>query len=210
MKDREKFTFNKQMIEHDPNYQRAAYGSEQAADVAIVDDDTGEVIETEGKPIDDVWLNLPSIQIMSFSGEKTGFPTQKNEDLLTRILQTSSNPNDLVADFFSGSGTTAAVAERLGRRWVASDVSRLRSHTARKRLLSQTSVRPFDVLNLGEIRTAGLQQAEFGEQAESRVLGIPQVQSLSSTEARDRGLIPVSSRREGGAFSFTSACGLAG
>ena len=135
-KDKSQFTFNKILLEHDSNYKRRSFGSEEAGDVVVVDDDTGEPEESKGKPIDDVWLNLPSIQIMSYSGEKTGYPTQKNRDLLERIIGASSNPGDLVADFFVGSGTTAEVAERLGRRWIAADLSRFAIHTTRKRLLS--------------------------------------------------------------------------
>jgi adenine-specific DNA-methyltransferase len=168
-KDKSHFTFNKIFLEHDPNYKRRAFGSEEAGDVAVVDDDTGEPEEAAGKPIDDVWLNLPSIQIMSYSGEKTGYPTQKNRDVLERIVGASSNPGDLIADFFVGSGTTADVAERLGRRWIAADLSRFAIHTTRKRLLSIDAVSPFEVRNLGKYERQLWQAAEFGDDAEHRV-----------------------------------------
>jgi DNA modification methylase len=69
------------------------------------------------------------------SPERVDFPTQKPEALLERILRASTNEGDLVADFFCGSGTTGAVAERLGRRWIMSDLSRFAIHTSRKRLI---------------------------------------------------------------------------
>jgi adenine-specific DNA-methyltransferase len=103
-----------------------------------------------GYPIDDVWNAsrldpLDSIQIVSFSREKVGYPTQKNEALVARIVRASSNPGDLVLDCFAGSGTTAVVAEKLGRRWIASDASAVSIHVTRKRLLSRTGLKPFIV-----------------------------------------------------------------
>lgn len=94
----------------------------------------------QGVPIEDTWNSNPadkldSIQIMSFSGEKTGFPTQKNENLLERIVKTSSNEGDLVLDAFAGSGTAAVVAEQLGRRWIAMDSSKFAMHATQERLL---------------------------------------------------------------------------
>jgi hypothetical protein len=107
-----------------------------------------------GYPIDDVWNGseidrMDSIQIMSFSGEKVGYPTQKNESLVARIVRASSNPEDVVLDCFVGSGTTAVVAEKLGRRWIACDASPIAIHTARKRLLSLGAPRPFAVERVG-------------------------------------------------------------
>ena len=63
------------------------------------------------------------------------YPTQKPEALLERIINASSNEGDLVADFFCGSGTTAAVAEKLGRKWIASDLGKFAIHTTRKRMI---------------------------------------------------------------------------
>ncbi len=81
--------------------------------------------------------------------ERTGYDTQKPPALLERIVEASSNPGDLVADFFVGSGTTAVAAERLGRRWIACDLGRFAIHTTRKRLLGIPDCRPFDIKNLG-------------------------------------------------------------
>jgi hypothetical protein len=108
-----------------------------------------------GFPIEDVWNanladRLDSIQIKSFSGEKVGYPTQKNESLLARIVRCSSNPDDLVVDCFGGSGTAAIAAHRLGRRWVVCDSSPLAIHATRKRLLAETPVPAFEVQSLGD------------------------------------------------------------
>ncbi len=89
----------------------------------------------EGRPIEDVWTDLPSIQLMSFTAEKTGWSTQKSEALLRRIVQASSRPADLVLDPFCGAGTTAVAAASEGRRFVAMDSSSLAIHLARCRLL---------------------------------------------------------------------------
>src|SRR5262250_2445872 len=81
--------------------------------------------------------------------------------LLQRILKLCSNDGDLVADFFCGSGTTLAVAEKLGRRWIACDLSRFAIHTTRKRLLEIPNVKPFVVQNLGKYERQAWQVAEF-------------------------------------------------
>ncbi len=77
------------------------------------------------------------------------FPTQKPEALLQRIIKVASNKDELVADFFGGSGTTGAVAEKLGRRWIMADLSKFAIHTTRKRLLDIPGCKPFEILNLG-------------------------------------------------------------
>ena len=85
-----------------------------------------------GTPADDVW-DIPMLNPLAH--ERCGYPTQKPERLLERIILASSRPGDLVADFFCGSGTTAVCAEKLGRSWIAVDCGRLAIHAARKRLL---------------------------------------------------------------------------
>lgn len=90
--------------------------------------------------------------------ENVGYPTQKPEALLERIIKASSNEGDLIADFFCGSGTTLAVAEKLGRKWLGSDLGKFAIHTSRKRLiqvqrqraLAGETYRSFHVLNLGK------------------------------------------------------------
>jgi site-specific DNA-methyltransferase (adenine-specific)/adenine-specific DNA-methyltransferase len=86
----------------------------------------------EGKPVEDVW-EIPIL--MKNATDFTGYPTQKPEALLARIIKASSNPGDIVLDCFGGSGTTATVAEKLGRRWITCDVGKLAIYTIQKRLL---------------------------------------------------------------------------
>jgi DNA modification methylase len=86
----------------------------------------------EGKRINDV-IDIPVMA--STSSERLGYPTQKPEALLERIIKASSNTGDVVADFFCGGGTTPAVAQRLGRRWIASDISRIAVEVTKGRIL---------------------------------------------------------------------------
>jgi DNA modification methylase len=92
--------------------------------------------EQEGNPVDDIWTDIQFVQ--AFSHERLGYPTQKPEALLERIIKASSNEGDLVADFFCGSGTTPAVAEKLGRKWIACDSGKLAIETTIKRLKETT------------------------------------------------------------------------
>lgn len=94
-----------------------------------------EVIE-RGKPLGDVWTDIMSFQQIPTSAERVGFPTQKPEALLERIINASSEPGDLILDTFAGSGTTGAVAEKLGRRWIMVDCGKLAIYTIQKRLLN--------------------------------------------------------------------------
>lgn len=103
--------------------------------------------ENEGQLVDDVWTDIPPVN--SQAVERTGYDTQKPLALLERIILTSSDPGDVVADVFCGSGTTLVAAEQLGRRWIGCDIGRFAIHTARKRLLSIPDGSPFDVKNLG-------------------------------------------------------------
>ncbi len=97
------------------------------------------------------------------SHERAYYPTQKPEELLQKIIDVSSHPGDLVADFFCGSGTTAVVAEKLGRRWINCDLGRYAIHVTRKRLLDISDCQPFEVLNLGKYERKYWQVATFGE-----------------------------------------------
>ena len=97
-------------------------------------------------------------QLISQAHEAQGYSTQKPEALLERVIKTSSNEGDLVADFFCGSGTTAAVAEKLGRKWIVTDLGKFGIHTTRKRLIGVQrqlkaegkDYRAFEILNLGK------------------------------------------------------------
>ena len=110
--------------------------------------------ESPGRPLQSLWTDIR----MSKSGfERLGYETQKPEALLRRVIQSSSDEGDLVADFFCGSGTTGAVAEQCGRRWIMCDLGRFSVHTTRKRLIELQRqlyqegkpYRPFDLFNLG-------------------------------------------------------------
>ena len=103
--------------------------------------------EHEGVPLPDLWTDISKIH--NQSSELLQYPTQKPEALLDRIIRATSNEGDLIADFFAGSGTTAAVAEKLNRRWIACDLGRFAIHTTRKRLLNIPDCRPFEIKNLG-------------------------------------------------------------
>lgn len=116
--------------------------------------------EMPGVPLQSLWLDIKPVQ--SQSVEKLRYDTQKPEALLERILNLSSNEGDLVLDCFCGSGTTAAVAEKLNRRWITCDLGRFAIHTTRKRLLSIPEVKPFVVQNLGKYERQAWQAAEFG------------------------------------------------
>ncbi len=103
--------------------------------------------ELDGQAVHELWNDIAPINPRA--AERLGYPTQKPEALVERILRVSSNEGDLVADFFVGAGTLAAVAERLNRSWIACDLGRFAIHTTRKRLLGLPGCRPFHIKNLG-------------------------------------------------------------
>jgi adenine-specific DNA-methyltransferase len=103
--------------------------------------------EYDGTVLQDIWTDVNKIH--NQSGEQLGYATQKPEALLERIITASSEKNSIVADFFVGSGTTAAVAERLGRRWIASDLGKPACMITRKRLIDQNS-KPFLYQHVGD------------------------------------------------------------
>ena len=105
------------------------------------------------------------------------YPTQKPEALLERIIKASSNEGDLVADFFSGSGTTLAVAEKLGRKWIGSDLGKFAIHTTRKRMISVQrelkekgqNYRAFEILNLGKYEIQHYIGINLNEREEQKI-----------------------------------------
>ncbi len=106
------------------------------------------------KKIQDVW-EITSLGLAAGSKENTSYATQKPEALLERIIKASSNEGDLVCDFFGGSGTTAAVAERLGRRWITCDIGKPASLVMRKRFIDQ-EVKPFLYQSIGDYQKEAL------------------------------------------------------
>jgi DNA modification methylase len=113
--------------------------------------------DSNGVPISDVWSDIASFQTIVNSPEIMDYPTQKPEKLIGRIIEASSNEGDLVADFFCGSGTTMAVAEKMNRKWIGTDLGRFSIHTSRKRLIGVQrelkkegkNFRAFEILNIG-------------------------------------------------------------
>ncbi|MCL1632689.1 site-specific DNA-methyltransferase, partial [Sporolactobacillus sp. CPB3-1] len=90
-------------------------------------------LENKGKKVEDWWVDIWSTD--RYRSELVGYPTQKPEALVKRIIESSTKPGDLVLDFFGGSGTTATTAEKLGRRWITCDIGKLSYFTTQKRLL---------------------------------------------------------------------------
>ena len=152
--------------------------------------------ESKGRQVGDIWDDVYDVNAVA--SERLGYPTQKPEALLERIVQASSNEGDLVADFFCGSGTAAAVAEKLGRKWIATDLGKFGIHTTRKRLIqvqrelkaTGKPFRAFEVLNLGRYeRQAYLNVA-------GRLTGKKKEQALARKEQEFRDLILKAYRAE--------------
>ena len=116
--------------------------------------------ESKGRPVPSWWTDIG--QTGQSRIEFLGYPTQKPEALLRRIIETSSNRGGLIADFFCGSGTALAVAEKLGRRWIGCDLGRWGIHVSRKRLLDIEGCQPFELLNLGKYERQYWQGVTFG------------------------------------------------
>ncbi len=122
--------------------------------------------ESKGVPASTVWTDLKQIYAdpraykanQGDYSEIWDYPTQKPEKLIERILIASSNKDDLVADFFSGSGTTLAMAEKMNRKWIGSDIGKFGIHTSRKRMVAVQrelkkagkDFRAFEILNVGK------------------------------------------------------------
>jgi site-specific DNA-methyltransferase (adenine-specific)/adenine-specific DNA-methyltransferase len=148
------------------------------------------VDDLRGLPLQSVWADS-DLWLNSASKERHGYPTQKPEAVLERILSTSSNEGDLVADFFCGSGTTAAVAEKLNRKWIATDLGKFAIHTTRKRLIQvqrelkakNQTYRAFEVLNLGRY------ERQVYLNVSGRLTAREREQALARKEQEFRGLI---------------------
>jgi site-specific DNA-methyltransferase (adenine-specific)/adenine-specific DNA-methyltransferase len=145
--------------------------------------------ELKGAAIQSIWTDIKTVN--SQAAERVDYPTQKPEALLERVITASSKEGDLVADFFIGSGTTAAVAEKLGRKWMATDLGKFAIHTTRKRLIqvqrelkaSGKPFRAFEVLNLGRYE----RQAYLN--VSGRLAGKKKAEALALREREYRELI---------------------
>ena len=137
--------------------------------------------EIKGAAVQEIWTDIKPL--LAKSSSHVGYPTQKPEALLERIIKASSNEGDLVADFFCGSGTTAAVAEKLGRKWICTDLGKFAVHTTRKRMIGVQrqlkadgeDYRAFEILNLGKYErqhyiglNPNLREAEQQQQLEEK------------------------------------------
>jgi len=141
---------------------------------------------TRGKVPEDWWY-FPVVARLH--GERTGYPTQKPEALLERVVAASSPPGGLVADFFCGSGTTAVVADRLRRRWLSCDLSPLAVGTTRRRLLLQPATQVFGVwedpaISSGPALKPRVRLGSAGRVVQARLIGIGELapQSLVGFE----------------------------
>jgi DNA modification methylase len=195
------YFFNKDAVrvEYDEktlqNYKKGLAGSGTFYDGKVKND---EGVLKDGKVPED-WWELPIAARFPVDGlKRVGYPTEKPWPLVERIIKASSNAGDLVGDFFCGSGTTAAVAEKLGRKWIATDLGKFGIHTTRKRLIQVQRelkaggqpFRAFEVLNLGRYeRQAYLNVA-------GRLTGKKKEQALARKEQEFRDLILKAYRAE--------------
>lgn len=126
----EKFLFHSQEVKE---YYAQVYGPDKKISFKGVNDREDKFGKYRMSQVDDVW-NMSAV--FTLGGEHIDYPTQKPEILLERIIKASSNKGDIVLDAFAGSGTTPAVAEKLGRRWIGMDCGKFAIYTTQKRLLN--------------------------------------------------------------------------
>jgi len=115
-------------------------------------------LNENGKVPEDYWIDIQ--RATRYPHEPVGYDTQKPIKLLERIIKASSNKDSVVADFFAGSGTTSAVAENLGRRWLVSDIGKPASLVMRKRLIDQNS-KPFLYQSIGDYQKEAFSSAKL-------------------------------------------------
>jgi adenine-specific DNA-methyltransferase len=146
----DKFTFNKIKEERvEKQRQLKRVWSKEKKKLVNARDDAGNLIyiEAEDRGVDDVWYM--SMLQPADKTENLGYKTQKPETVIETVISAASNEGDIVADFFVGSGTTASVAERLGRKWIASDLGKPACMMTRKRLIDQDA-KPFLYQHIGD------------------------------------------------------------
>lgn len=158
VKDRESDYFFKPLLEKREQAVKQLVRKKVGGRMVNARDAEGNVMysERDERVVDNVW-RVPMLQPADRT-ENLGYATQKPERLLERVVEAFSPEGALVADFFCGSGTSLAVAEKLGRKWIGVDLGRFAVHTARKRLIQAqrdlkaeaTPYRSFEVLNLGK------------------------------------------------------------
>jgi len=179
----DKYKFNTQKTKLDKPIKRLA---REVKNGRLVNkkDKNGKLVYVmkDTKLVDDVWDDIPTV--MHANPHFLDFSTQKPELLLKRIILTSTEPGDIIADFFCGSGTTIATAEKLNRRWIGCDLSRYAIHLTRKRLLEienskdlnnlkkkyEKTANPFEILNLGKYERQYWQITTFNNKDEKQLL----------------------------------------
>jgi len=167
-KDKSKYIFNLDAVrvahseKTKENYKKglqgSGFGAEKINEVQKESYDLETNLNKSGKVPEDWWEMAIAARYPVDGIKRTGYPTEKPFPLLERIILASSNEGDLVADFFCGSGTTLAVAEKLGRKWIGSDLGRFSIHTTRKRMIgvqrelkkAGKDFRAFEILNIGK------------------------------------------------------------
>lgn len=158
----ETFIFNKQYEDYSEEYIQERFTNDDGDGKGLYRlQGSGENLrkqylsESKGKAVTDVW-DIADLNVMA--SDKMDYPTQKPRELLERVIKASSNEGDLIADFFVGSGTTLAVAEKLGRKWIGTDLGKFGIHTSRKRMIgvqrelkkAGKDFRAFEILNVGK------------------------------------------------------------
>lgn len=160
--------FNQPRVEHKSGVHNT--GQVFGGNSSNASEEKQKSMEERGKALEDWWTDVYTGD--RYRSEMLGYPTQKPEKLLERIIEMASNEGDMVADFFCGSGTTLAVAEKMHRKWIGSDLGRFAINTARKRLISvQRSqkekgedFRSFEILSIGSYAFhADSEQANFNK-----------------------------------------------
>ena len=167
--------------------------------------------ESEGVALQSIWADIDPVN--SQAAEDTRYATQKPLVLLERIIKTSSNENDLVVDFFCGSGTAAAVAEKLGRKWIVADLGKFAIHATRKRMIGVQrelkakgkDYRAFEILNLGKYErqhyigvNPNLREAEQQKQLERKEADFLRLILRAYRAEKTDGFAPFRGRNLGG------------
>lgn len=171
-KNKEGFIFNANEVLEERKMSEATVNRLKYKGALITDGNKGRGSEEKALP-SDVWYIAT---INGMSAERLGYPTQKPEELLEKIIKASTNEGDLVADFFCGSGTTIAVAEKLGRKWIGTDLGKFGIHTTRKRMIgvqrelkkAGKDFRAFEILNVGKYERESFLNTNDDLRAEER------------------------------------------
>ena len=156
----DQFTFNADEIR--VGYKKSNRSTGKTALTGRANEEYLSELDERGKVIEDYWTDIRTGSHIpkAIRQDANDFPTLKDPRLLERIIKASSNEGDLILDCFIGSGTTVAVAEKLGRRWIGVDIGRFAIQTTRKRLLDLPDCRPFAVQNLGQYERSHWQRSE--------------------------------------------------